>query len=90
MEGRDGLSFGYLLSKFSKVVWLAPYKRVKVVFNLNNNNNNNKSIYSVVICNVSCSFSLPRIVVITSGIVHTKLPDINPSGSIVCTAVEWR
>ena len=26
-EGRDGLSFGYLLSKFSKVVWFAPHKR---------------------------------------------------------------
>ena len=27
IQGRDGLSFGYLLSKFSKVVWFAPYKR---------------------------------------------------------------
>ena len=27
VEGRDGLSFGYLLNKFSKVVWFAPYKR---------------------------------------------------------------
>ena len=27
MKGRDGLSFGYLLSKFSKVVLFAPYKR---------------------------------------------------------------
>ena len=26
-EGRDGLSFGYQLSKLSKVVWFAPYKR---------------------------------------------------------------
>ena len=26
-EGRDGLNFGNLLSKFSKVVWVAPYKR---------------------------------------------------------------
>ena len=26
-EGRHGLSFGYLLSKFSKVVRFAPYKR---------------------------------------------------------------
>ena len=26
-EGWDGLSFGYLLSKFSKVVRFAPYKR---------------------------------------------------------------
>ena len=26
MEGRNGLSFGYLLSKLSKMVWFAPYK----------------------------------------------------------------
>ena len=26
-EGRDGLSFGYLFSKFSKVIHFAPYKR---------------------------------------------------------------
>ena len=25
-EGRNGLSFGYLLSKLSKMVWFAPYK----------------------------------------------------------------
>ena len=26
-EGQDGLRFTYLLSKFSKVIWFAPYKR---------------------------------------------------------------
>ena len=42
MEGWDGLSFGYLLSKFSKVVWFTPYKRALVVFIFVLNNNNNK------------------------------------------------
>ena len=39
-EGRDGLSFSYLLTTFSKVVWFAPYKRtqISILFKINNNN----------------------------------------------------
>ena len=42
------------------------------------------------ILRVSYNFSLPRRVVIASGIVRVKLPNTDPSGSIVCIAVEWR
>ena len=48
------------------------------------------SICSVVIFNVSCNFGFPQSAVIAYGIARAKLPSIDPSGNIVCIAMEWR
>ena len=44
-------------------------------------------IRSVSIFNVSCGFVLPRHSDIASDMVLTKLPDIDPLGSIACTTL---